>query len=95
VSGDRGFADAFFDRFIQGGGIVDYGPLLARAGLLLRKSRPGRAWMGPVSLNFAQGPARVDEATVEGTPAYTAGLDRGDEILVFDGSALVSPGRLE
>ena len=33
VSGDRAFADEFFDRFVQGREVVDYAPLLARAGL--------------------------------------------------------------
>ena len=41
VSGDRAFADDFFDRFIQGREVVDYAPLLSRAGLVLRKRNPG------------------------------------------------------
>jgi predicted metalloprotease with PDZ domain len=95
VSGDRAFANEFFDRYIQGREVVDYAPLLARAGLLLRKSRPGRAWMGPVPLTFSAASARVEAAILEGTPAFIAGLDRGDEILAFDGIAISSPGRLE
>ena len=40
VSGDREFADEFFDRYIQGRDVVDYAALLEKAGLLLRASRP-------------------------------------------------------
>ena len=47
VSGDRAFADDFFDRYIQGREVVDYEPLLARAGLAAAKAQsraaPGSA----------------------------------------------------
>ena len=33
--------------------------LLARGGLLLQKSRLGRAWIGPVALDFGEGTARI------------------------------------
>ena len=46
VCGDRAFADDFFDRFVQGREVVDYAPLLARAGMILRKRSPGRSWIG-------------------------------------------------
>ena len=95
ITGDRAFANEFFDRYIQGGGVVDYQQLLARAGLLLRKSAPGRAWIGPVTLEFGEGAARISAPTIEDTPAYAAGLDRGDELLSFDGAAVSGPGRLE
>jgi predicted metalloprotease with PDZ domain len=95
VSGDRDFANEFFDRYIQGRDVVDYGRLLERAGLLLQKSAPGRAWIGPVTLDFSEGAARISAPTIEETPAYAAGLDRGDELLSFDGVALSSPGKLE
>jgi predicted metalloprotease with PDZ domain len=95
VSGDRSFANEFFDRYIQGREVVDYQPLLARAGLVLRKSRSGRAWAGPLTLDFGNGPARVSEPTIEDTPVHTAGLDRGDEILSLDGTAISGPGSVE
>ena len=62
------------------------------AGLLLRKSGPGRAWIGPVALDFSEGAARISSPTIEDTPAYAAGLDRGDELLSFDGAAVSGPG---
>ena len=35
------------------------------------------------------------EPTLEDTPAYAAGLDRGDELLSFDGVAISSRSRLD
>jgi predicted metalloprotease with PDZ domain len=95
VSGDRAFADDFFDRFVLGRDVVDYVPLLARAGLVLRKRDPGRAWIGDVSFDFSNNTARVAAPTVENTPVYMAGLDRGDELLTFDGAAIPGPSRLD
>ncbi len=66
VSGDRAFADDFFDRFVQGRDVVDYAPLLARAGLMLRKRNPGRPWIGDVSLDFANGTPRIAAPTRRG-----------------------------
>jgi predicted metalloprotease with PDZ domain len=94
VSGDRSFANEFFDRYIQGREVVDYRPLLSRAGLLLQKSAPGRAWIGPVALDFSEGAAKISSPTIEDTPAYSAGLDRGDELISFDGAAISGPGML-
>ena len=95
VSGDRAFADDFFDRFVQGRDVVDYAPLLARAGLMLRKSNPGRPWIGDVSLDFLNKSARLVLPTIEDTPVYVAGLDRGDELIAFDGVTVTGPSRLD
>lgn len=95
VSGDRAFADDFFRRYIQGREVPDYAPLLARAGLVLRPRNPGRAWMGPVSLEFERGVARVSQPTVEDTPLYAAGVDRGDELVAIDGVAVSGRSRLD
>ena len=84
VSGDRGFADQFFDKYIEGREIVDYARLLQRAGFVLRKARAG-AWMGNVNIE--------DDGTITslldwGCPAFDAGLDQGDAILALDGKPL-------
>jgi predicted metalloprotease with PDZ domain len=46
VSGDRKFADDFFDRYIEGREVPDYARLFARAGLVLKKQSPGAPWVG-------------------------------------------------
>jgi predicted metalloprotease with PDZ domain len=95
VSGDPEFANDFFDRYVQGRDVVDYQELLGRAGLLLRRGAPGRAWIGPVTLEFSEGAAKISAPTVEDTPVYAAGLDRGDELLSIGGTAVNSPSQLE
>jgi predicted metalloprotease with PDZ domain len=95
VCGDRAFADDFFDRFILGREVVDYAPLLARAGMILRSRSPGRAWIGELSFDFSNGTPRIAMPTTEDTPVYIAGLDRDDELLSFDGVPVAGPSRLE
>jgi predicted metalloprotease with PDZ domain len=92
VSSDADFADDFFARYIQGHEMVDYERLLARAGFLLRRVSPGRAFAGLVRLQDGQGRARVAGAVPFGSPAYLAGLERDDVILEVAGSSVTSPG---
>jgi predicted metalloprotease with PDZ domain len=95
VSGDSTFAAEFFNRYIHGREVPDYQTLLARAGLVLRKRNPGRAWIGPLALDFDRGGGRVTAPTLDGTPVYVAGLDRGDELLSIDGMSIASADRVE
>jgi predicted metalloprotease with PDZ domain len=95
VSGDPAFAGEFFNRFIQGRDVPDFAPLLARAGLVLRKRNPGRGWIGPVALAFTGTAARVVQQTSEDTPVHRAGIARDDELLSVDGIAMSSATRLE
>ncbi len=95
VSGDRAFADEFFDRYIHGREVADNGALLARAGLILGKRSPRRPWMGPLTLEFSGGTAQVVEPTIEDTPVHAAGIDRGDELLSFDGVAITNRQAVE
>ena len=95
ISGDQAFADQFFDRFIEGREIVDYAPLLQRAGLVLRRRNRGRAWLGDVRLSFVGSTGRLTEPVPVGSPLYRAGLDRDDEILTMDGEAITSFTQLE
>ena len=95
VAGDSAFASDFFERFVHGRDVVEYAPLLARAGLILQKRRPGRPWIGPLGLEFGNGAARVVAPTLEDSPAYMAGVDRDDELLSFDGVAVSGRSRLD
>jgi predicted metalloprotease with PDZ domain len=89
ITSDKAFASDFFTRYIHGRELPDYPALLAQAGLVLRKQRPGRAWMGDVRLE-SRGGLIVADATRANTPAYKAGLDLGDEIRTVGGSAVAS-----
>jgi predicted metalloprotease with PDZ domain len=90
------FAGDFFNKYIYGIEKNNYEVLLAKAGLLLRKTAPGKAWAGFSSAGQGRGRSgqartSTDEGlpiqsnTVIGTPVYKAGLDAGDIILKADG----------
>jgi len=93
VSGDRAFADSYFSRFIQGHDVVDYGALLARAGLVMRKRHAGGA-LGGATLTFGAGGARVSGAVQFDSTLYKAGIDREDLIVSIAGTALASADAL-
>ena len=90
VTGDAAFADDFVARFIQGREVVNYEPLLARGGLVMRLASPGRGFAGQLQLREVQGKPRVAAATPFGSPAYEAGLDRDDVILTVGGTAVAT-----
>jgi predicted metalloprotease with PDZ domain len=55
VSGDPKFADEFFDKYIEGRELPEYGKLFARVGLVLRKRNPGGPWVGLMDQAFGGG----------------------------------------
>jgi predicted metalloprotease with PDZ domain len=90
VSGDPAFARDFFARFIQGKDLADYRHLLQLAGVALRKTAPGRAWLGDVRFEDRRGAVRLASPPPFGSPVYAAGLDVDDEVRVFDGTRIRS-----
>ena len=86
VSGDRAFADEFFDKYVEGRDVADYARLLLRAGYVLRKRSPGAAWLGSV----ADSNGTINNLTTWGSPAFEAGLDQGDVIVDVDGKAIAA-----
>jgi predicted metalloprotease with PDZ domain len=88
VSGDRAFADDFFDRYVEGREAADYAKLLLSAGYLFRKRAAGAAWYGAPNLVDANG--TVTGLTGWGTPLYDAGLDQGDVIVDVDGTSMAA-----
>jgi predicted metalloprotease with PDZ domain len=106
VSGDRRFADEFFDQYIEGRELPDYERLFARVGLVLRKRNPDGAWVGVLDPSGGRGRRRgrgpavgatttasgvtVPSLVNWGTPAYRAGLEEGDLITAADGKAIAT-----
>jgi predicted metalloprotease with PDZ domain len=90
VSGDAAFARDFFARYIRGRDVADYRTLLSRAGLVLRKSGAGRAWLGDIRLDDRAGAVRVAAPPPIDSPAYAARLDVDDEIRQLDGDRVRS-----
>jgi predicted metalloprotease with PDZ domain len=94
------FAADFFSRYITGVEKNDYAVLLQKAGYLLQKAQPGKAWMGQLGggrggrNRTAQAPAVTTNAftvpsnTIIGTPIYNAGIDVGDVIVSADGKEI-------
>jgi predicted metalloprotease with PDZ domain len=95
VSGDARFADTFFSRYVEGHDVVDYGRLLARAGLVLRPRRANHAWLGDVRLEMAGADVRVAAAPRMDTPAWNAGLGEGDVVLSFAGTKPAAAADIE
>jgi len=95
VSGDAQFAANFFASFIQGRDLVGYERLLARAGFVMQRAFPGRAFAGQLRLQDAQGRPRVTGAVPFGSPAYQAGLERDDVILAVAGIDVASAADVE
>ena len=99
VTKDPKFAADFFNKYIYGIDKNNYEELLAKAGFLLRKAHPGKAWAGPLSGAGRRGRAGqartsgnegipIVTSTLAGSPVYKAGLDAGDVILKADGTDL-------
>jgi predicted metalloprotease with PDZ domain len=93
------FAADFFKKYIYSAEKNDYATLLAKAGLILRKTQAGKAWAGSLSgggrrgrsgqaLTTGSDGVSILTSTVMGTPVYKAGLDAGDVILKVDGANL-------
>lgn len=95
VTNNPKFAADFFNKYIYGIEKNNYEALLTKAGLLLQKAQPGKAWAGPLSYGRNRGRSGEAHTTgddglavsvsIEGTPIYKAGLDVGDVILKADG----------
>jgi predicted metalloprotease with PDZ domain len=94
VTGDEAFARDFFSRYVQGHEVADYGALLARAGLLLRRRSAERAWWGDVEIAVENGAARVAALVPPHSPAYEAGLEQDDVLRTIDGERIGSPDQI-
>ncbi len=83
VSGDVKFAAEFFKNYIYGHNSFNYKPLLAKAGLLLKKSST-KSWLGNIRFTEGNG-LTINNNTIIGTPLYDAGLDVDDQIIMING----------
>jgi predicted metalloprotease with PDZ domain len=86
----RPFVQDFFGRYVQGRETIDFRPLMARAGLVVRPQAPGRAWPGAVALDASAAGARVTSLVPFGSPLYDAGVAQDDRIVSIDDVAIDS-----
>ncbi len=88
ATGDAEFAHAVFEHHIYGKEPLDYRALVAAAGLQLRKAHAGKPWIGNTEAELSGDSVKLSEAALRGSPLYSAGLERGDEISRCDGTAV-------
>jgi predicted metalloprotease with PDZ domain len=81
VSGDRAFADRFFQRSIYGSELPDFAPLLAQAGLTIRQAHPKAAYLGQVTTAEENAALILKSDPEPGSPLYRAGVGENDKIL--------------
>lgn len=87
------FAEDFFSKYIHGTAKEDYKSLLEKAGFILQKARPGKAFTGFGRVNFSNGKAILG-ATQSTSPAYKAGLNIGNVLLKINDQDIKSQADL-
>ncbi|WP_294328781.1 M61 family peptidase [uncultured Sphingomonas sp.] len=85
LTGDKAFADQFFDRSIEGSFLPDFTPLLAQAGLVLRAAQPGAGWIGRANATQEADGVTLTLSPAQNTPLFAAGVDRGDILVSLGG----------
>ena len=98
LTGNKKFADDFFDKYVEGREVVDYARLFKLAGYELRGSNKA-GWAGSVTVQTVNGGLLVGMSGGRGggtptktpvafnSPIYKAGVDFGDIIATIDGQA--------
>jgi predicted metalloprotease with PDZ domain len=94
LSGDAVFAREFFAKYVQGHDVPDYGRLLGRMGLLMRKRAAGKSWLGAATLQNAAGGLRVGLVPFD-SPLYRAGMAQDDQIVAIGGVDVTSSQAVE
>jgi predicted metalloprotease with PDZ domain len=95
ITNNQPFADSIFNRFIYGKETFDYETLLARAGLVVRKAKPGKAWAGDFQVQMREGKAIISSSSLIESPLFKAGIDRLDKILTVDSATIASRSDLD
>ena len=95
VAGDRGYANDFFTKYVEGRELVDYTRLLGRAGMVLRKRAAGKAFAGQVQLQGGGSALRVSGLVPWESPLYQAGVAQDDQLASLGGVDLTSMAAFE
>ncbi|RXG33184.1 M61 family metallopeptidase [Leeuwenhoekiella marinoflava] len=82
------FAENFFQQYIYKSEMPDYNTLLKQVGLTLNQAAE-KAYFG-TSLKETETGLEISRNTFRGSPAYAAGLDKGDLITSIDGTVMDS-----
>ncbi|MBM3908698.1 MAG: M61 family metallopeptidase [Gemmatimonadetes bacterium] len=95
IAGDTAWANGFFSRFVTGRDLPDFAALAAPAGVVVRRARPGAAWIGGAQYANAGGRVAVASPVLQGTPLYDAGVEAGDRIAQFDALPIARASQLD
>ena len=79
----NGFGTKFFNNYIFDSKMPDYKTLLASIGITFDQLHTNEAYLG-TNLNFNSGRCFISNNPFEGSAAYKAGLDKGDELISMD-----------
>ena len=94
VSKDSAFAGSFFRRYIYGHEAPPFAEALRGAGLALVSAPAGFNLLQQVTFDAA-GRCVVLRSPTSNSALYQAGLERGDQLVAFDGQALDGPQSLQ
>lgn len=86
--GDAALADTWVARYVEGRDVMDYGSLLAPAGLRLQKRFAGRASLGLASFDRSGNALSLGAPPPIGSPFEAAKLGEDDGLLALNGQAL-------
>lgn len=95
VAGDTAWANAFFARYVAGREVPDYAALAASAGIVVRRARPGAAWIGDTQFRSDGRRILVESPVQQGTPLYDAGVELGDHLAQFDGAPIARAAQVD
>lgn len=90
-----GFASRFFKNHVYATKPIDYSRLLQIAGLELRKSVAGKAWIGSVRYADDTTQLVIASNTIRNTPLYKAGVDIDDVLLQLGDQKIHQPKDVE
>lgn len=88
------FAHEFFTRFIFSSNLPDYKDLLESVGVVYQLENPGQPYLG-ISYRSQDSTLRLTDYPRITTPAYKAGLEKGDVLLAINGAELSGPEALQ
>ncbi|MEO6837801.1 MAG: PDZ domain-containing protein [Ginsengibacter sp.] len=92
---DAKFANSFFRDYIYGTEKSDYKNQLEKAGLVLEKRNPGKAWMGNFRMEASDNGLKISSNALKAQPVYNAGLDYDDVITELDGKPIANANDIQ
>jgi predicted metalloprotease with PDZ domain len=85
--------DRYFESFIYNSGMPDYEGLFEYVGVTLKRDQP-EGWLGITTGDGPGGHPLINEYSAVGSPAYNAGLEKGDILVELNGIPFVTEGKL-